>query len=193
VKVSEMLDRVCVEFPDIDFEIKGSIWKEVNKSSYEKFNNRGEPIKLASKEGIEFPIPILDLNLLKDCLLYHRQTKEPLPDRLVVDLLFEIDLALSGRESKIINKPAGITKRKVHPLLDFLQKLAVAYDANSTKFQYDKSPIRTLASVCGVDRSTVHSWKRKYPETEIPAFESARTAAVVLVLLKQFFVACKDY
>lgn len=167
-------------------------WKDGDESPYSEFDDEEKLIRQAFEEERDSLCPNLDLDLLADCLLYHRQTKTPLPERLINGLLLEIDFAMSGRETRIFNKPAGITKPKTHPILEYLQKLAVAYAINAKEYELDEKYVMKVARICDVDESTIHAWKRKYPSNEIPLLGSLDDAEVILTMLRQEYSNYKD-
>jgi len=122
------------------------------------------------------PLDRLDLELLQQCLEYSRDTGEPLPVELLKDMIIEIRMLRSGRESELFNE--GKHKPKLHPTAEGLERDAVSYILTCQKQKLDPHPVKTICMAYGVANSTVHRWKDQYKDSATDSLPRGRLEGV---------------
>lgn len=115
------------------------------------------------KQWEDGDLPPLDPDLLYDILRYSYEHDEPLPPNVAMNLLVDLEVALSGRDGAFFKKPEGTTKHSTSPYAALYQGKAVDYIARCKETGWDETYIKTVAEACGVNKSTVHRWIEKYP------------------------------
>ncbi|MAF99697.1 MAG: hypothetical protein CL388_00590 [Acidiferrobacteraceae bacterium] len=104
------------------------------------------------------------------------------------DLAFELADAIEYEEFGQASFLSANTKQRVfgqHPLLDKLKLSAVHYlMAVREGMIEDETPVKTVSQQYSVSLCTVHNWKAKYSETDLPkpAFNLDQASYIVSVM-----------
>ena len=103
------------------------------------------------------------LEILNDSLQCWLKTREPLPNFIMVRLLLDVELLLSGRDGRMLKKRKTLSN---HPITEDFRNAAVAYVKTCKTGHdirgYDKNPIKTVCEKYEISRQTFYRWQAQF-------------------------------